>query len=88
MTVTTAIFTAIALAIIRISYFETFGPDTDPYGVYKHFAIDYFGMMVHVAIAALIVWWTRAYAKMIDRKTIKAEPSGPPKSPVGRSTES
>jgi hypothetical protein len=87
LTVTTAIFTAIALAIIRISYFEMFGPDTDPYGVYKHFAIDYFGMMVHVAIAALIVWSTRAYARMIDRRTMKAEPSDPPKSPVGREFE-
>ena len=88
LVVTMAIFTAIALAIIRISYFEMFGPDADPYGVYKHFAIDYFGMMVHVAIAALIVWSTRSFARTIDRRPMNAEPSDPPKSPVGREFES
>jgi hypothetical protein len=85
---TMAIFTAIALAIIRISYFAMFGPDADPYGVYKHFAIDFFGMMLHVAIAALIVWSTRPFARMIDRTIMKAEPRDARKSPVGREFES
>lgn len=52
-----AIFTAFSLAIIRFSYTMICGPDTDPYGVYKHYAIDLFGMVVHVAGAALIVWF-------------------------------
>ncbi len=83
-----AMFTVIALAFIRISYFELFGPDADPYGVYKHFAIDFFGMLVHVAIAALIVWSTRPFARMIDRTMMKAEQSDARKSPVGSDFES
>jgi hypothetical protein len=52
---TMVLFTTIALAIIRVSYFYLFGPDADPYGLYKHFVIDLFGMIVHVSLAALIV---------------------------------
>lgn len=47
--------TAIALAVIRISYFELHGPDADPYGMYKHYAIDLFGMAVHVIVVAVVV---------------------------------
>ena len=83
-----AIFTAIALAIIRISYFKLFGPDSDPNGVYKHFAIDLFGMLVHVAVAALMVWSTRPLERMIDRTIRNAEQTDPPKSPVVREFES
>jgi hypothetical protein len=50
-----ALLTAVALAIIRLSYLVTIGPDPDPYGLYKHYAIDLFGMAVHVGLAALIV---------------------------------
>ncbi len=39
--------TAIALAIIRVSYFSLVGPDSDPWGFPKHFAIDLFGLIVH-----------------------------------------
>jgi hypothetical protein len=85
---TMAIFNAIALAIIRTSYFEMYGPDADPYGVYKHFAIDLFGMIVHVAIAAAIVWLIRTFAKTTDRTFIEAEPSDARKSPIGREFES
>lgn len=53
--------TAVALTIIRISYLRLHGPDADPYGAYKHFAIDLFGMVVHVAVAYVVVrctYWT------------------------------
>lgn len=73
--VTMAVFTAIALAIIRISYFNLFGPDADPNGLYKHFAIDFFGMMVHVAVAALLVWSTRRFGRMSEVTRTKAEQS-------------
>ena len=60
--------TAIALAIIRISYFQLYGPDADPYGAYKHFAIDLFGTTVHVALAAGIVWlWGRVTRNRISQ---------------------
>jgi hypothetical protein len=88
LSVTMAMFTAIALAIIRISYFNLFGPDSDPNGVYKHFAIDFFGMMVHVAVAALLVWSTRPLGRMAERLIMKAEQSDPPKSPINREFES
>lgn len=81
-------FTAIALAIIRLSYFNLFGPDADPNGVYKHFAIDFFGMVVHVAVAALLVWFKRSMGRKAERTIMKAEQSDPPKSPVSREFES
>ena len=49
------VFTAAALSVIRVSYLTTLGPDPDPNGVYNHYAIDLFGMAVHLAGAALIV---------------------------------
>ena len=49
------LLTAVALAVLRRSYTVTLGPDPDPYGLYKHYAIDFFGMAVHVAAAAAIV---------------------------------
>jgi hypothetical protein len=52
---TMALLTAGALAVIRVSYFELLGPDPDPNGVYKHYAIDLFGMAVHLLAAAGIV---------------------------------
>jgi hypothetical protein len=68
-----AIFTAIALAVIRVSYVTAFGPDPDPYGLYKHYAIDLFGMIVHVAAAALIVRATRLVVGIADRASVEAE---------------
>jgi hypothetical protein len=47
--------TAAALAVIRFAYARLYGPDPDPYGVYRHFLIDLFGMAVHLAGAAAIV---------------------------------
>ena len=47
--------TGIALAVIRFAYFEVAGPDPDPKGVYKHFAIDLFGMAVHLGAAVAVV---------------------------------
>ena len=46
---------AAALAVIRVSYLKLFGPDADPNGVSKHFAIDLFGMAVHLPAAAVVV---------------------------------
>ncbi len=54
-----SVCTAVALAIIRFSYFHEVGPDADPNGTYVHFAIDFFGMAVHVAAAAVVVWLWR-----------------------------
>ena len=57
---TMAAVTAAALTVIRDSYFHLHGPDADPNGMYKHFAIDLFGTAVHVAAAAGAVWiWRR-----------------------------
>lgn len=58
---TMALLTAIALVVIRVSYFITWGTDADPNGAHKHYAIDLFGMVIHVGAAALVVWlmkWT------------------------------
>lgn len=61
-----AAVTAVALAVIRVSYFRLHGPDADPYGVYKHFAIDLFGTAVHVAGAAAVVWaWSRYRSRRV-----------------------
>ncbi len=63
---TMALLTAGALAGIRVSYFELSGPDADPNGVYKHYAIDLFGMATHLLAAAGVVtvgrWLCRARA--------------------------
>jgi hypothetical protein len=48
------LLTAVALAIIRVSYTELLGPDPDPNGAVKHFAIDLFGMACHLAAAAAV----------------------------------
>jgi hypothetical protein len=50
------LLTAAALAVIRASYTAMWGLDPDKDGVYKHFAIDLFGMAVHLAAAAGVVW--------------------------------
>jgi hypothetical protein len=50
------LLTAAALAVIRVSYTAMWGLDPDKDGVYKHFAIDLFGMAVHLAAAAGVVW--------------------------------
>ncbi len=55
LAVTMAVLTAAALAVIRVTYAEWWGPDPDPNGVYKHFAIDLFGMAVHLVGAAVVV---------------------------------
>jgi hypothetical protein len=52
---TTAGLTAAALAVIRAAYAAWWGPDADPNGAYKHFAIDLFGMAVHLLAAAGVV---------------------------------
>jgi hypothetical protein len=55
LSVTMVILTAAALTVIRMSYTSYLGPDPDPNGVYKHFAIDLFGMAVHLIFVAVIV---------------------------------
>ena len=49
------VLNALALTVIRVSYFQLWGPDADPYGAYKHFAIDLFGMVVHLLLAACAI---------------------------------
>jgi hypothetical protein len=56
LVVTMLLLTAAALWIIRASYAQLWGLDPDKDGVYKHFAIDLFGMAVHLSAAAVIVW--------------------------------
>ena len=51
-----ALLTAAGFAVLRTSYIVAMGPDRDPYGLYKNYAIDLFGMAVHLLIAAGIVW--------------------------------
>lgn len=53
---TMALLTGLALAVIRAAYLAWSGPDADPYGAVKHYAIDLFGMAVHVGMAELVVW--------------------------------
>jgi hypothetical protein len=47
--------TAAALAVIRTAYICQLGPDPDPNGLYVHFGIDLFGMVMHVAAAAVVL---------------------------------
>jgi hypothetical protein len=60
--------TGIALTIIRVSYAQLWGPDADQNGAYKHFAIDLFGMAVHLAAAALVVRAARLYGRGAERR--------------------
>lgn len=47
--------TAVALAVIRVFYTVVFGPfPVKPWHV--DYGIDFFGMVVHVAAAAFVVW--------------------------------
>jgi hypothetical protein len=50
------LLTAAALSVIRMSYAQLWRLDPEHDGVCKHFAIDLFGMAVHLAAAAGIVW--------------------------------
>jgi hypothetical protein len=63
-----AVFTGIALVIIRLSYFAQVGPNYSGAGLngfYVHFAIDFFGMTVHVAAAAIVVWvWRKVRPRL------------------------
>ena len=47
--------TAAALAVIRFSYRSWLGPDPAPNGVYRHFAIDFSGMVLHLVAAVGVV---------------------------------
>jgi hypothetical protein len=60
---TMVLLTGAALAVIRMAYFAWSGPDADPYGVYKHFAIDLFGMAVHLLAAAGVVALGRRFLR-------------------------
>jgi hypothetical protein len=66
--------TAAALAVIRLCYLELWGPDPDPHGAYKHFAIDLVGMAVHLVVAAGVVTVAK---KAVGRRALKgpAEPA-------------
>ena len=61
---TMAVFTGVALAAIRVAYSKLYGPDPDPNGLYINYGIDFFGMVVHVLGAAVVVWvcghWSKA----------------------------
>jgi hypothetical protein len=56
------LLTATALSVIRVSYTELWRLDPEQDGVCKHFAIDLFGMAVHLSVAAGIVWALRRVA--------------------------
>jgi multisubunit Na+/H+ antiporter MnhE subunit len=55
LAVTMVSLTAIALAVIRVTYFAELGPDPDPNGLYKHYIIDLFGMAIHLGVAAWLM---------------------------------
>lgn len=63
LALTMAVLTAAALAVIRLTYAEWWGPDPDPNGVFKHYAIDLFGMAVHVLLAAGVVAVVRRWRR-------------------------
>jgi multisubunit Na+/H+ antiporter MnhE subunit len=67
LTVMMVLLTAAALAVIRIAYTTWHGPDPDPYGVYKHFAIDLFGMAMHLLAASAVVAGFRRFAPAASR---------------------
>jgi hypothetical protein len=69
-----ALLTAAALAVIRTSYFQLWGPDPDPNGAYKHFAIDLFGMAVHLLLAAGVVMVARRFAGPLSSAGATASP--------------
>lgn len=77
LAITMALLTACALAVVRVSYLELWGPDADPNGVYKHYAIDLFGMAVHVAAAAVVVWAVTRFASRRRRANPDAERGAP-----------
>jgi hypothetical protein len=74
LAITMALLTAGALAIIRVSYLALWGPDADPYGAYKHYAIDLFGMAVHVSVAAAVVWMVGRYRQSATGQVPDTEP--------------
>jgi len=60
------LLTAAALTLIRVAYFRLWGPDADPNGAVKHFAIDLFGMAVHLIAVAVVVAgmrWIRGHGR-------------------------
>ena len=71
---TMALLTGVALAVIRVAYLAWSGPDADPNGVYKHYAIDLFGMAVHLGVAALVVWVVGRYRRSATGHVPDAEP--------------
>ena len=58
-----ASLTGLALLIIRMSYTEIIGPDPDHLGAPKHFAIDLFGMAVHLGAASLIQMAAKSFSE-------------------------
>jgi len=65
---------AVSLVVIRISYFRIMGPDPDPYGALRHFAIDFAGIAVHVAAVALFVClWKRLVGFEVQRHERRAQ---------------
>ena len=58
-----ALLTSIALSVIRAAYLAWSGPRPVPNGLYKHFAIDLFGMGVHLLLAAGVVALGRRFLR-------------------------
>jgi hypothetical protein len=76
LTVLMVALTAPALAVIRIAYFRLAGPDADPNGAYKHFAIDLCGMAFHLAAVAAVVGVVKRWsgtANDVIRQTRRAD---------------
>jgi hypothetical protein len=49
------LLTAAAFAVLRTWYIASLGPGRDPGGLYINYAIDLFGMAVHLLLAAFLV---------------------------------
>ncbi len=55
--------TAVTLSINRTSYLLTLGPDPDPYGLYKHYGIDFVLIATHLLAVVAVVWMFKRFAR-------------------------
>jgi hypothetical protein len=74
LTVVMVTLTTSALVVIRVAYLGLLGPDPDPNGVYKHFAIDLCGMAVHLAAVMAVV----GAIKVANGRAERCDPADPP----------
>ena len=59
LSVTACALTAIVVVLIQKVYDVLWGPDPLRFGFWINYGLDFTGMCVHLAAAALVVWLTR-----------------------------